>query len=212
MAKESDYQDKVLREIIEARRAVHDMKHQGENYHEGLHSAVRASTSYQKAGDMYLKQARVLEDERQVIGTMNKAIQNYTDARNVLLDYESGLRSGKMIKRSEMPDISPLRVRRESLNETIKKATLAREKVELRWRKGGRQADLESYLNGTSYLKGTLALLSIFSLVGSLFFISLNLTGGVIGVQENNNPISIGLFIAGLIFALFYFRQKYRGK
>ncbi|MCK4647760.1 hypothetical protein KAT24_02415 [Candidatus Pacearchaeota archaeon] len=55
-----------------------------------------------------------------------------------------------------------------------------------------------------------LAFLSIASFIGALFFISFNLTGYATGglAQENFRWISTSLFILGLIFTFFYFKNK----
>ncbi len=53
------------------------------------------------------------------------------------------------------------------------------------------------------------AFLSIASLLGALLLISLNITGAVTGgFLENNSWISIGLFLLGCAFTLFYFKAK----
>lgn len=55
-----------------------------------------------------------------------------------------------------------------------------------------------------------LAILAIGSFAIALFFISFNLTGYVAGglTQENSRWISTSLFILGLVFAFFYFKNK----
>jgi len=54
------------------------------------------------------------------------------------------------------------------------------------------------------------AILSIGSFVMALFFISYSLTGYAIGglTHENSRWISTSLFILGLVFAFFYFKNK----
>jgi len=56
----------------------------------------------------------------------------------------------------------------------------------------------------------TLASLAIGSFTMALFFISLNLTGYAIGVlsQENSRFVGTSLFILGLVFTFFYFKNK----
>ena len=52
---------------------------------------------------------------------------------------------------------------------------------------------------------------SIMSLLGSLFFISFNLTGNVSGISERDSSLmGIILFVSGLIFTFIFFRNKKR--
>jgi membrane protease YdiL (CAAX protease family) len=57
-------------------------------------------------------------------------------------------------------------------------------------------------------LQRVFAILSIGSLFVSLVFISLNLTGSTIGSEDTGGIVSVVLFVLGLVFTLFYFREK----
>ncbi len=54
------------------------------------------------------------------------------------------------------------------------------------------------------------AILAVGSFVIALFFVSFSLTGYAVGglTQENSRWISTSLFILGLVFAFFYFKNK----
>ncbi len=54
------------------------------------------------------------------------------------------------------------------------------------------------------------AVISILSLLGALFFVSLNLTGAVVGNVSHlgNHWLGLGLLLIGVVFAMFYFRRK----
>ncbi|HOW36698.1 MAG TPA: hypothetical protein PLK34_00400 [Candidatus Pacearchaeota archaeon] len=58
-----------------------------------------------------------------------------------------------------------------------------------------------------------LAWLAIISYVIALIFISVSITGNVVGnssVPDNSRTISVGTFFLGLCFSFFYFRTKKR--
>ena len=65
-----------------------------------------------------------------------------------------------------------------------------------------KKSKLEKHLN--------FAIPAIASFLGALFFISFNLTGNVVGEvsQNNSNWISLILFVLGMVFAFFYFKNK----
>ncbi|RLG15916.1 hypothetical protein DRN69_02285 [Candidatus Pacearchaeota archaeon] len=63
---------------------------------------------------------------------------------------------------------------------------------------------------GVGGLEKLSASLSIISLLGALFFVSVNLTGNtILGLKAENSFLAgVCLFVFGLVFAFFYFRQK----
>ena len=81
----------------------------------------------------------------------------------------------------------------ESINRIIKKAT-----------------DFLNLHNSGLEKRSFLAILSIGSLIGALFFFSFSITGNAIGNLDldNSNLIGLILFAFGLIFSLLYFKSK----
>lgn len=55
-----------------------------------------------------------------------------------------------------------------------------------------------------------LPIITVVSLMGALFFISLNLTGNVVGNVSSlgNHWLGLGLFALGILFAMLYFGRK----
>jgi hypothetical protein len=68
-----------------------------------------------------------------------------------------------------------------------------------------KKRSLERHVGYSSF-----AILSILSLLGALFFVSVNLTGNAIGAINENNSNWIGFcfFACGLILALVHFKRK----
>ena len=68
--------------------------------------------------------------------------------------------------------------------------------------------DIENERGSKRKLEEVAGAVTVVSLLGSIFFLSLNLTGNAIGSGIVSNFIGVGLFLLGLAGSLFYFRNK----
>lgn len=125
--------------------------------------------------------------------------------------YSSGPTSGQVSKLYEKAgdawkEVNKLKNADQNYQDALKNAyskmTEARIDKKIQELKPTKKRGLEKHLS--------FAILAIVSLSGSLFFISSNFTGYIIGGQFQNNSgfFSLGLFFLGLVFSFFYFKGK----
>ena len=125
--------------------------------------------------------------------------------------YSSGPTSGQISKLYEKAGDAWKEVKKlqraeqnyqDALENAYSKMTEARIDEKIQKLRPTKKKGLEKYFS--------FAILAIASLFGSLFFISFNFTGYVIGEQFQNNSrfFSLGLLALGLVFSFFYFKNK----
>ncbi len=153
------------------------------------------------AGINYEKVAEGFESK----GKIKKAADFYARAGNRQKAYELyeqvlSTTSDKGTINDISSRLSTLNLPRDELKYLREKLIPAAEKRRLESRVGGRHSGF--------------AILSALSLLGALFFVSVNLTGNSIGAVNQNNSSWIGFcfFACGLILALVHFNRKEKKK
>ena len=125
--------------------------------------------------------------------------------------YSKGLTSGQVSRLYEKAgdawkEVRKLKNANQNYQEALKNAysKMIEERIndKIQMLKPTKKRGLEKYFN--------FANLTIASLLASLFFISSNFTGYVIGGQPQNSPkfVALGLFGLGLVFSFFYFKSR----
>lgn len=106
--------------------------------------------------------------------------------------------------------VSSLLLRAKNNYESAQELMKKEDQVEIKGKISSVQNKIEDLESGGLEKKFIFPILAIATLVAALFFVSFNLTGYAIGglTQNNSTLLGISLFILGMIFAFFYFRNK----
>lgn len=167
----------------------------GDDY-SGISSQVE---KLRERGDYYVNRFKALQKKGGANeSTLNTALVFYKHAHNLLADYESKMRK----EHSSLNDLKQIIREERELRGIMRSLEGTQGRI-------GRIKSTRSRLEGRVASK-IMPSLSIASFVVALVFLSLNLTGAVIGSisPSGSKWVSLGLMAFGIVLALVYFRWE----